>query len=75
MLGPLEVEVSEAGITGQVIPPGEARITCQTAAGDRTETTVDAVGCFCLDQVPAGPARLLLRTSGHTVATSWVCLR
>ena len=63
------------GSTGQVTPAGEARITCQTAAGEVAETTADTVGCFCLDQVPTGPARLLLHTGRHTVATSWVCLR
>jgi hypothetical protein len=71
----VEIEVTGAGITGQVTPAVPAGITCQTAVGGEVaETTTDSVGCFVLAAPSAGPMRLRLRAGGRTVATTWVCL-
>ena len=70
----VDVEVTAAGITGQVIPAGAGRVSCQTAAGTFDETTTDAVGCFVLRAPSTGPVRLHVRSGGRAVATSWICL-
>jgi hypothetical protein len=70
----VEFEVTAAGIAGQLTPVSDGRVTCQTAAGDFDEVSVDPVGCFLLRTPASGPVRLRARTHDYTVATSWVCL-
>ncbi|TDB77582.1 hypothetical protein E1165_03565 [Micromonospora sp. KC723] len=71
----LEVEVTEAGIVGQLFPPGGGRVSAQTATGTYDEAPVDEVGFFSLDAPPPGPVRLRAHTEGYVVATTWVALR
>jgi hypothetical protein len=70
----VEIEITAAGITGQLTPAVDARIGCQTATGTFDETTADAVGCFVLRVPPSGPVRLHVRYGDRVVATSWICL-
>ena len=70
----VEIEITAAGITGQLTPAVDARVGCQTAAGTFDETTTDAVGCFVLRASPSGPVRLHLRHGDRVAATSWICL-
>jgi hypothetical protein len=70
----VEIEVTAAGITGQLTPAVEGRVSCQTATGTYDDTVTDAVGCFVLMAPPNGPVRLRLRYGGRAVATSWICL-
>jgi hypothetical protein len=70
----VEIEVTAAGITGQLTPAVEGRVSCQTATGTYDETGTDAIGCFVLMAPPNGPVRLHLRSGGQAVATSWICL-
>jgi hypothetical protein len=70
----VEIEITAAGITGQLTPAVGGRVSCQTPAGTFDETTADAVGCFVLGAPPTGPVRLHLRHGDRTVATSWICL-
>lgn len=70
----LEVEVSDAGLTGQLSPAGAYRISCQSAAGTLDETTADPVGCFVLRAPPKGPVRLRVSGASGAVATSWITL-
>jgi hypothetical protein len=70
----VEIEITAAGITGQLTPAVDARVGCQTAAGTFDETTTDAVGCFVLRPPPSGPMRMHLRYGDRTAATSWICL-
>ncbi|TDC68278.1 hypothetical protein E1193_31270 [Micromonospora sp. KC606] len=71
----LEVEVSEAGIVGQLSPPRGGRVSAQTATGTYDEAPVDEVGFFSLGAPPPGPVRLRAHTEGYAVATIWVSLR
>ncbi|MGC4807905.1 hypothetical protein [Micromonospora sp. DT233] len=70
----LEVEVSEAGIVGQLCPPRGGRVTARTATGAYDESPVDEVGFFSLAAAPSGPVRLSARADGYAIATDWVSL-
>ncbi|MEU8261978.1 hypothetical protein AB0C02_15310 [Micromonospora sp. NPDC048999] len=71
----LDIEVTDAGIVGQLSPATGGRVSAQTASGTYDEAPVDAVGFFSLDAPPPGPVRLRARTDEYTVATTWVLLR
>ncbi|MBB5826747.1 MULTISPECIES: hypothetical protein [Micromonospora] len=70
----LEIEVTEAGIVGQLSPPRGGRVTARTATGPYDESAVDEVGFFSLGAPPSGPVRLSARADGYAVATDWVSL-
>jgi hypothetical protein len=71
----IEVEVTEDFLLGQVTPPRAGTLEAQTTAGASTETTVDEIGCFAVDPIPAGPFRLRFRAAdGTDVLTGWVKL-
>ena len=71
----MELEISEDGLLGQVIPPRAGTLEAQTGAGASTETAVDEIGCFGVDPVPASPFRLRFRgADGTDVLTGWVTL-
>ncbi|MFI0794830.1 hypothetical protein ACH4OY_19395 [Micromonospora rubida] len=70
----LEIEVSDAGIVGQLSPARGGRVTARTATGQYDESPVDEVGFFSLGAPPAGPVRLAARADGYAVATDWVSL-
>jgi hypothetical protein len=68
----LELEVSEDGLRGQIIPPGPGTLEIHTKAGIIT-TTVDEIGCFAVDPKPDNSFRLRCRTaSGADVLTGWI---
>ncbi|RIV41604.1 hypothetical protein [Micromonospora radicis] len=71
----LEIEVSDAGIVGQLSPAGGGRISARTANGVLDDAPIDAVGLFSLTVPPPGPVQLHARAAGYAVATDWVCLR
>ncbi|GAB3806111.1 hypothetical protein [Micromonospora zhanjiangensis] len=71
----LEIEVSEAGIVGQLFPPGGGRVDARTAAGSYDQAPVDEVGFFSLGTPPPGPVQIRARAGGYAVATPWVSLR
>lgn len=69
----IEVEVGEASLLGQVIPPREGTIETETSAGAAGTTPVDRAGCFAVEPKPSGPFRLHWRTAdGADVVTAWV---
>lgn len=71
----MELEVTEDCLLGQVIPPRAGTLEAQTGAGASTETTVDEIGCFAVDPIPASPFRLRFRAAdGTDVLTGWVTL-
>ncbi|MEV6692015.1 hypothetical protein AB0M35_11175 [Micromonospora sp. NPDC051196] len=71
----LEIEVSAAGIVGQLCPTDGGRVSARSTSGTYDETSVDAVGLFSLGVPPSGPVQLHARAGGFTVVTDWVCLR
>ncbi len=71
----MELEVTEDCLLGWVIPSRAGTLEAQTGAGASTETTVDEIGCFAVDPIPASPFRLRFRAAdGTEVLTGWVTL-
>jgi hypothetical protein len=71
----IDLEVIEDCLLGQVIPPRAGTLEAQTGAGASTETTVDEIGCFAVDPIPASPFRLRFQAAdGTDVLTVWVTL-
>ncbi|MEV0727442.1 MULTISPECIES: hypothetical protein [Polymorphospora] len=71
----VELEVTGAGIVGQLTPASGGLITARTPDGRYDESPIDQVGFFSLGPPPAGPVQLWARTGGRTLATAWVSLR
>jgi hypothetical protein len=71
----VEIEVSDHGIVGQLIPPGPGEVELLTAAGPVGGVSADEVGCFAFESVPAGPIRIAVRAADRTVMTDWVVVR
>jgi hypothetical protein len=71
----LELEVTESSLLGQIVPPRAGTLETQTRAGATTSTTVDEIGCFVVDPIPASPFRLRCRTAdGMDVLSGWITL-
>lgn len=70
----VEIEVTGAGITGQLSPAAGGRVTARTTGGTYDQAEVDAVGFFTLGAPPPGPVRIHATTSEYEIATSWVSL-
>jgi hypothetical protein len=68
----VDVEVTDEGLMGQVLPPQPARI--EVLGGPRTAVplTADDMGRFAGDVRPAGPFALRLHAGGDTVVTQWL---
>jgi hypothetical protein len=70
----LELEVTEDGLLGQIVPPRAGTLEIHTKAGVMT-TTVDEIGCFAVDPKPDNSFRLRCRTpDGADVLTGWINL-
>ncbi|HEX7305302.1 hypothetical protein [Lentzea sp.] len=65
----LQVEVSAAGITGQLVP-ATGSVTLVTPSGDHETAEVDELGTFVMDAAPRGPVRF--RFTGG--CTDWFIL-
>jgi hypothetical protein len=70
----VELEQTEDGLVGQLIPPTEGEVTLQGPSGELGHATVDELGCFCFDLAPRGMVRLHCRTSSGAVVTHWTRL-
>jgi hypothetical protein len=68
----VEVEVSDSGIEGQLIPPEPGVVRLVGVAGPLAETTADEVGCFTFPTGRQGPIRIECEVDGHRVATEWI---
>ncbi|GGL04068.1 hypothetical protein [Mangrovihabitans endophyticus] len=67
----VEVELSDEGIEGQLIPPGPGTVRLLDATGPVAETSADDVGCFALPQRD-GPIRIECVVDGRRLATEWI---
>jgi hypothetical protein len=67
----VEIEVSDAGMEGQLIPPERGVARMLTGSGSHVEVTSDEVGCFSF---PAqdGPVRIECATTRGTFTTGWI---
>jgi hypothetical protein len=71
----IEVEVTDDGLFGQLVPPGPGTAEIQLRSGHNMTAPVDDVGCFSFELRPAGPFRLRCRTETQAdVLTGWVTL-
>ncbi|HEU4346477.1 MAG TPA: hypothetical protein VFR35_01690 [Actinoplanes sp.] len=68
----VEIELSDAGIEGQLIPPEPGRVTLLDATGPIAETAADEVGCFAFPPGQHGPIRIECAVSGRTLVTEWI---
>jgi hypothetical protein len=68
----VEIELSDAGIEGQLIPPEPGVVRLLTVAGAQAETTADEVGCFTFAHRRRGPIRIEGVLATGTFATQWI---
>ena len=68
------VEVDDAGIVGQLTPPGPGQVTLATPDGPHATVEADEVGCFTLPPAPSGPVRLDCRLGADHFVTEWATL-
>ena len=67
----VEVEVDDAGIVGQLTPPGPGQVTLVTPGGSQAATQADEIGCFTLPVPPRCPARLDCQLGDDHFVTEW----
>jgi len=70
----VELEQTEEGLVGQLVPPSHGEVTLQGPDGELGHATIDELGCFCFDRAPHGTVRLHCRTYSGVVVTHWVRL-
>jgi hypothetical protein len=81
-VGEVEIELlvtdqTGAPLEGQVIPPAGdlAELVSMSSTSGGATTSIDDLGRFRFDALPAGPVRLGIRLASGWVHTSWVVLR
>lgn len=70
----VQVEVTDEGLVGQVVPTTSGRIAVRTVSGRRFEADCDELGCFLLPVPDEAPVQLELHIAGRTILTDWVRL-
>jgi hypothetical protein len=68
------VEIDEAGIVGQLMPPRPGVVTLVTAAGPQATAQADEVGCFNFPPPTSGPLRLDCRVGDDHFITDWIAV-
>ena len=68
----VEIELSDTGIEGQLIPPEPGQVLLLDATGPVAETTADEVGCFSFPAGRRGPIRIECVVAGRRIATEWI---
>ena len=70
----IELELTDTGLIGQVVPTAPARVDVHTAAGVTASVTADDLGCFTIRAVPREPFRLRVRVDDDDVdvLTTWI---
>ncbi|MFE5213731.1 MULTISPECIES: hypothetical protein [unclassified Streptomyces] len=68
----VDVEVTDDGLIGQVLPPRSASIEVLGGPQTVTRVTVDTLGRFTSDTPPSGPFALRLRTGAEVIVTEWL---
>ncbi|GLW50094.1 hypothetical protein Stsp02_57550 [Streptomyces sp. NBRC 14336] len=67
----VDVEVTDEGLLGQVLPPQPAGIEVLGGPQQTHSLTADTMGRFTTDTPVSGPFALRLRTGGEVVVTEW----
>ncbi|WP_240119380.1 MULTISPECIES: hypothetical protein [unclassified Streptomyces] len=68
----VDVEVTDEGLLGQLLPPQQARIEVLGGPQTGAVLTADTMGRFASDAPLAGPFALRLRAGGAVVVTEWL---
>ncbi|MET7656528.1 hypothetical protein [Streptomyces sp. NPDC005486] len=68
----VDVEVTDEGLLGQLLPPQSASIEVLRGPRAGTALTADDLGRFACDAPPSGPFALRLRTGAEVVVTEWL---
>jgi hypothetical protein len=69
----IELELTDSGLLGQVVPTAQAQVDVHTAAGVKETVTADDLGCFTIREVPQEPFRLRIRVDESIdVLTTWI---
>ena len=68
----VEIELSDTGIEGQLIPPEPGEVRLLDERGPIAETTADEVGCFTFAPHRHGPIRIECGVAGRRLATQWI---
>ncbi len=67
----VEVEIGDAGIEGQLVPPGPGVVRLLSVDGPGRETRADEVGCFAFPAARRGTLRIECAVPAGTFATEW----
>ena len=67
----VELEQTETGLAGQLIPPAPGEVTLWGPDGELSAVTADEVGCFEVERPPGGLVRLRCLTSSGVLLTDW----
>jgi hypothetical protein len=71
----IELEVSDGGLLGQLVPPGRAQIEVEVRDGASVNASSDELGFFTIPRVPDGAFRLRYRSAaGVDVVTGWIAI-
>jgi len=68
----VELELSPAGLVGQLVPPSAGTVTLFSPTGVVAAVEADALGLFRFERSHRGPVRLRCATDTHDVLTDWV---
>ena len=71
----VEIEVTDEGMVGQVVPRSAAQVVLEASDGGRTPVDVDELGCFTASVPARGLLRLRIGADGVSTVTEWADLR
>jgi hypothetical protein len=67
----VELELTDTGLTGQLIPPDHGDVALWSPDGQLASVHADELGCFELEVSSGGLMRLRCRTSSGDLLTEW----
>jgi hypothetical protein len=67
----VEVEETETGLVGQLVPPTPGEITLWGPGGELGRASADELGCFTLDHPAGDLVRIHCRTPSGALITDW----
>jgi hypothetical protein len=70
----VEIEMTDDGMVGQLIPPAAGDVVMMNVEGIVGETAADSLGCFTLPRPAPGPVRFRCQMGESAVITDWVRL-
>jgi len=71
----IELEVTEEGLLGQVMPPHAGTVEAESQVSEAAAVPLDDIGCFSIEPPPTGPFRLRWKMAdGTDLVTGWITL-